>query len=280
MSALLDLHPDGTHPVLSGIAEIAAVLDRMLVDPTMVLETGDYSTAVTALERVGRRLHAVKLRMVAAADKVGVARAAGFTGTDAWVAKTTRISRAGAAGQVALAARLASGHDATAAALDAGLVSPGHAAVIVNATRQLPETVSAEQRQVVEAHLVEKAARFGPDQLRRIARRAIEAIEPDRTVVDAHEHELVRSEEQMAQDKCSLTLHDNGDGTTTGHFTVPALAGAMLGKIIDAMTAPRRMREAGGDDRSSTGGTAVGSRSPSSSNTCPLSTCTPRPPPP
>ena len=36
-------------------------------------------------------------------------------------------------------------------ALDAGLVSPEHAAVIVRATGQLPDTVSAEQRQVVEA---------------------------------------------------------------------------------------------------------------------------------
>ncbi len=98
---------------------------------------------------------------------------------------------------------------------------------------------------MVEAHLVKKAARFSPDQLRRVARRAIEAVEPDQTVVDAHENELIRTEEQAAQDKCSLTLHDNGDGTTTGHFTVPALAAAMLGKVIDAMTAPRRMREAG-----------------------------------
>ena len=64
-------------------------------------------------------------------------------------------------------------------------------------------------------------------------------------MVDAHENELIRSEEQAARDKCSLTLHDNGDGTTTGHFTVPALAAAMLGKVIDAMTAPRRMREPG-----------------------------------
>ena len=63
--------------------------------------------------------------------------------------------------------------------------------------------------------------------------------------MDAHENELVRTEEQAAQDKCSLTLHDNGDGTTTGHFTVPALAASILGKVIDAMTAPRRMREPG-----------------------------------
>ncbi len=96
-----------------------------------------------------------------------------------------------------------------------------------------------------------KAARFSPDQLRRIARRAIEAVEPDQKIVDAHENELIRTEEQAAREKCSLTLHDNGDGTTTGHFTIPALAAAMLGKIIDAMSAPRRMREQeAGEDRS------------------------------
>ncbi len=67
--------------------------------------------------------------------------------------------------------------------------------------------------------------------------------------MDAHENELIRTEEQAARDKCPLTLHDNGDGTTTGHFTVPALAAAMLGKVIDAMTAPRRMREPTGRDR-------------------------------
>ena len=40
-----------------------------------------------------------------------------------------------------------------------------------------------------------------------------------------------------------LSLHDNGDGTTSGHFTVPTTAAAFLRKILDSMTAPRRMRE-------------------------------------
>ena len=235
------------------------------------------------VDRAIRRLESYKLKLVAAADSAGVAKDAGFTGADAWLAKTTTVSRADAARQVALAGELDSGHDATAEALDAGLVSPEHAAVIVRATGQLPDRVSEEQRQVVEATLVEKAARFSPDQLRRIARRAIEAVEPDQKIVDAHENELIRSEEQAARDKCSLTLHDNGDGTTTGHFTIPALAAAMLGKVIDAMTAPRRMREPGSTRAQtgpSTGGTAAASRSPSSSSTCPPTTCTPRPPPP
>ena len=214
------------------------------------LVTGDHAGVVAELDRATRRIEALKLKVVAAADQAEVAQVAGFTGPDAWLAKTTTVSRSDAARQVALAADLDFGHDATAEALDAGLVSPGHAAVIVRATGQLPRGVTSEQRREVEASLVEKAARYSPDQLRRVARRAIEVVEPDQTVVDAHENELIRSEEQAAREKCSLTLHDNGDGTTTGRFTVPALAAAMLTKIIDAMTAPRRMREPAGPDRS------------------------------
>ena len=247
MSALLDLHPDGTHPVLSGVAEVHGLLDRMHAGAAQPLVSGEYAVMVAELDRAARRIEALKLKLVAAADSAGVAKDAGFTGADAWLARTTTVSRGDAARQVALAGELDSGHDATADALDAGLVSPEHAAVIVRATGQLPDTVSQQQRRTVEASLVEKAARFSPDQLRRIARRAIEAVEPDQKIVDAHENELIRTEEQAAREKCSLTLHDNGDGTTTGHFTIPALAAAMLGKVIDAMTAPRRMRPEAAD---------------------------------
>ena len=240
MAALLDLHPDLADAMSAGVTDLHGVIDRLHTVPSRSCQP---SAAVMEVDRAIRRLEALKLKMVAAADQAGTAKDAGFTDTNAWVAKTTTVSRSDAARQVALANELSSGHDATAEALDAGLVSPGHAAVIVQATRQLPDTVSPEQRGVVEAALVAKASRFSPDQLRRVARRAIEAVEPDQTVVDAHENELVRSEEQVAQDKCSLTLHDNGDGTSTGHFTVPALAAAILAKILDTMTAPRRMRD-------------------------------------
>src|SRR5688572_15739824 len=216
MAALLDLHPDtdtAADAVSSGVADLHGVIDRLHTSP---LASSSHGTTVAEVDRAIRRLESLKLKLVAAADKLGTAKDAGFTGPDAWLAKTTTVSRSDAARQVALAADLEAGHDATAQALDSGLVSPGHAAVIVHATGQLPAGVSAEQRQVVEEHLVQQAARYSPDQLRRAARRAIEAVEPDQRVVDAHENELVRSEEQAAREKCSLTLHDNGDGTTTG----------------------------------------------------------------
>ncbi len=246
MSALLDLHPDTGDAVSSGVADLHGVIDRLHTAPP----TRRPGPEVAEVDRAIRRLEALKLKLVATADKSGVAKDAGFTGPDAWLAKTTTASRTDAARQVALAGALDCGHDATADALEAGLVSSGHAAVIVHATGQLPSGVTDAQRRVVEASLVEKAQRYSPDQLRRIARRAIEAVEPDQQVVDAHENELIRTEEQAALDKCSLTLHDNGDGTTTGHFTIPALAASTLAKVIDAITAPRRMRAPAGPDGS------------------------------
>ncbi len=70
--------------------------------------------AVAEVDRAIRRLEALKLKLVAAADQAGVAKDAGFTDTNAWVAKTTTVSRSDAAREVALATELESGHDVTA----------------------------------------------------------------------------------------------------------------------------------------------------------------------
>ena len=43
---------------------------------------------------------------------------------------------------------------------------------------------------------------------------------------DAHEDAELRGEEARAEARVRLTMHDNLDGTVTGHFTVPTLAGA------------------------------------------------------
>ncbi len=150
MSALLDLHPDAPTRCSLGLLRCTQ-LDRMhagahppVGSRPSTLRTWPRSTAPSGGSSPSSSSW---LRLLTPA---GVAKDAGFTGADAWLAKTTTVSRADAARQVALAAELDSGHDATAEALDAGLVSPEHAAVIVRATGQLPDTVSEQQRQVVE----------------------------------------------------------------------------------------------------------------------------------
>lgn len=52
--------------------------------------------------------------------------------------------------------------------------------------------------ETIEDRLVEKAKHLNPRELRRLARRALAAVESDRAVVDAHEDALVREEERHA----------------------------------------------------------------------------------
>ncbi len=51
---------------------------------------------------------------------------------------------------------------------------------------------------------------------------------------------VLRSEEERAYDRARLSLRDNGDGTATGHFTIPSLAASMLSRVLDTMASPRR----------------------------------------
>ena len=126
---------------------------------------------------------------------------------------------------------------------------------------------------------MEKAARFSPDQLRRIARRAIEAVEPDQKIVDAHENELIRSRrasrpgEVLTDPARQRRRHHH----RPLHHPRPGRGDARQGHRRDDRT-PTDARAGKQQTGRSTGGTAADSRSPSSSSTCPPTTCTPRPP--
>src|SRR5699024_8821862 len=67
-----------------------------------------------------------------------------------------------------------------------------------------------------------------------------EAAERSRRKVDEDEDEQLRTEEQKALARTRLTMRDNGDGTMSGQFTVPTLAGSMLRKTIQQIASPRR----------------------------------------
>lgn len=273
-------------------AESLAAIDQALDELIRVIDSGQVIGAerrkqdLAAVERLGRRLDAARLRLVAQADREGVAERAGHADTGAWVARTTKGDRRAAARDVHLATALgapssvtaddggaaaAGGGTETAAgaagspetaptldltrdSLDAGDLSAAHARVIAQAMQELPDGVSAEDRRRCEAGLVRLAGGRSPAQLRLLARRAVEEIEPDPAAVDAHEDAIVQSEEERAYEAAAFWIRDNHDGTMTGQFTVPWASGMTLKKVLDAMTAPRRLgpdgvrRQAAGDD--------------------------------
>ncbi|MCB0909253.1 MAG: hypothetical protein KDB63_19280, partial [Nocardioidaceae bacterium] len=93
MTALLDLHPDATG-ILGMLASVHALLDDA---PGVELVSGDYATAVREVDRAVARLQAVRLSLVAAADRAEVAAGSGMSGTGAWLSKQTRTTGAAAA---------------------------------------------------------------------------------------------------------------------------------------------------------------------------------------
>ncbi|MGB7819455.1 MAG: DUF222 domain-containing protein [Ornithinibacter sp.] len=245
MTSTTALPATGTVPVIEGVRRVHHVLDSVEPGPIHGPVTGP---DIASVDRAIARLESMKLSMVAAADRGGVATTAGMTGTPAWLAAHTRSWGGKAAADVSLATALDTSLPATKEALAAGEVSTAHAAVIAGTTSRLPESLTPTEVTRIERSLVAQAKRVDPARLRRAGRRALLAAERTAEEALAHEDAELRGEEQRAEATVRLTMHDNHDGTVTGHFTVPTLAGAILRKTVQQLASPRRaaLRAAGG----------------------------------
>ena len=219
------------HAVLDGCGDVAAT-------PGSVA-----SGLVGDVDRAIARLSAVRLALVAAVDRDQVAAQTGLSGTPAWLASRSRSDSCRAAREVRLATALERDLPATKDALASGVVSTEHAHVIASAAAQLPDGLRRAERQAIEAALVERAKLVDPAALATSARRALAAAARSQAQVDAHEDRLLRTEQDAALARTRLTLHDNRDGTVTGHFTVPTLAGHILRKVVQQIASPRRFAQ-------------------------------------
>jgi hypothetical protein len=227
--------PTGTATLLR---QLHTLLDR--ADTSDVVGAAAAASALREVDRLIARIHAVRLALLAEADRCQVAAPTGLSGTSAWLAATTRTDGATAARDVALAAALDTTLPATRDALTAGDLSTEHARVIATAASQLPRGLGSEQRTAIEASLVTAARHLDPAALRKHARRALTAAQATQAEVDAHEDQVLRTDEDTAYSKTRLTWHHHDDGTTTGHFTLPTLAASILVKTIQHIASPRR----------------------------------------
>lgn len=218
---------------------------HIVIDRVSESVRGDDGSPVTGgdvaeVERAIRRLEAVKLSLVARAERERLPQRSGSSSTASWLSTTTASGSSAAAGQVALAAALDHDLPATQAALGEGTVSVAGARVIAGAMESLPDSLSEAERARVERALVQDARRLEPGRLRRRALLAV--ADAGRSAQEAADHaeRVVADQERTAYAAARLTLHDHGDGTTSGRFVVPTTAAAMLRKVVQSMCAPRR----------------------------------------
>ena len=126
--------------------------------PVGSLQGGELGEALVGLAGLESQVVALKLAVLAEADRRRVAAAAGAADTGAWAARLTGSTRAVMAGGLWLARLLAERYAATRVAFAAGAIGVDQVRVIVRSAERLPAAVTPAQRAEAEAVLVAKAS--------------------------------------------------------------------------------------------------------------------------
>ena len=235
-------------PVVLGTVEAARDLVASGAAVPAASLTGDeLAEAIAGLAKLESQAAAWRLELTAEADRRSLADRDAATGTDAWVAQLTGDTRAVAAGGVRLARLLHDKYAATRDAFAAGALRVPQVRVIVNAAEQAPPGATPAQVAAAEEWLVAKATgaanRGGrpmdAKRLRQTARRMFAHLDTD--LAAHHEAIMLGREHRNAEAEAYLLLHDNGDGTWSGRFTVPELHGHLLAHALDRLASPRRL---------------------------------------
>ncbi|TGN33657.1 DUF222 domain-containing protein [Aeromicrobium chenweiae] len=220
---------------LSSLSDDAAALEPWaLTDPEL-------REVAVAAQRARTSLDALASRLVGAAEARGLPKEDGAASSSAWLAELTGVAKAEAARLVGLARVTSSNTEATRAAWAAGSIPTDKAGVIMRAIDALPDWCGDEERGDAEAHLIALAGQYNLDDLKRLANRVIEVIDPDGA--DEVLGKQLEEQEKRAWNATRLMMRGRGDGTTRGSFVIPDHFADTLRAAVEGIAAPRRNAE-------------------------------------
>jgi hypothetical protein len=255
-SGLLDDHAAGfglpaVHPLVRFVGALESLLDDVTDAAAWTMSTAELQQVLPRLTRAAARLTDIELRTLRAADAAAVGADTGATNTAHWWANVTgqRIPAARAA--TTFAEKLDAGHEPVRTALAEGRLNTAQARVIVAGVEELPADLDPALTADAEAHLVGLADldgefRLDPKALRIAGRKVLEVVAPD--VAETHEQRLLEAEEREAMASAYLRMRPDGHGSMVGRFKIPELHGAILGKHLAAIAAPKHQRAMRGAD--------------------------------
>src|SRR6478736_2143781 len=232
---------DHLHPVLDFAHRLHQRLDSVARVPLWSMSGEQQRDALTTLTHAQAQLDALRLRLLAEADRSDATTETGAGTAADWIAVETRQVRRDARSDLRLAQALEQ-HDVLTAAMAEGRVNTAQARAIVAALDKLPTTgefaVSTEQRKAAEEHLVALAAHHDAKALRVLGSRIFEVIAPD--LAETFDGRALEAEEAQALRRTTFTMFEDDEGTCHGRFRIPARHGQMLTKMILAISSPAR----------------------------------------
>lgn len=223
----------------------AAVSTALEVAPAAVGED-ELEAAIVAAAALESQTQALKLLLASEAERRHLEARTADTAIEACLARLTGERREMLRGGLLLSRLLQERYQHTLQALAAGDIRTDQARVIVHGLEVSADEVPEPLRTQAEEQLVQQASGVGRrsglpmpvPQLRRAARHAYSRIDHD--VHRAHLHKAVTTNERRARSNTWLQLHDNGDGSWSGRFTIPDLHGSLLNAAVNNLSSPRR----------------------------------------
>ncbi|WP_134739781.1 HNH endonuclease signature motif containing protein [Nocardioides sp. 503] len=228
-------HPP-SHPVAQKVARLRAELAELNEAALWSMTPEEAATTLVETTRLNAQAADLELRLASHADRCEVGAAQGATSTAAYWAHQTHLTQRDAASRMKLAKAL-HGHAPVEESLAKGHILADQAKVVVEAVDALPDDVGAEVKVQVRDHLLAEAAHFDAQRLRVLGRHALEVVAPE--IGEAEETRQLEAQEHKAQAKARLTMHDDGQGTTHGRFSIPTHAADKLRKAAQALAAPK-----------------------------------------
>jgi hypothetical protein len=237
------LLPPLTHPVVSALRTVADGLDELADANLWSLSDAESLEVRAELERLASRLFAAKLASTRDVETRGAATSVGATSLTAWLVNRLRLHPGEAVREVRLAGQLAVDLPATAAALEAGVITPAGVAVIADTDAQLRTCSTAAERAEAETVLVEHAATLNVRQLQAAALHLRHRLDPDRGARLAREEE-----QQVARREFQLLMNPDGSSRPGGYLDKEATA--FLRAALDPLAKPRPAADGVRDRRS------------------------------
>jgi hypothetical protein len=228
-----------SHPVAAFAARAGDRFKDLAGAPIWSMSDAELRDSLLHLARVEAQLTALKLGVLAEADRRGATDVDGSPTAAEWLAVGTQQTRSSARADLGLARSLET-QPILQRALTSGEVLLEQARVIATAVDRLPtkgeDAVTDEQRADAEAHLVGLAADHDAKSLRVLGHRLFEVIAPEKA--DEIEGRLLEAQETRARRRTRLVLIDDGEGMTHFRGAIPTLNGAMWRKALWALTDP------------------------------------------
>jgi hypothetical protein len=238
-----------------GLARMQESLAELAETPTFGLSGEDLNRLVERCSAVASSVGELRARLVSEADQRDHATDQGCTSTTAWLRTRTGLSGPAAGRLTAQARQVFTDRAApTRVAWASGRLSGEQALVIAEAVNRLAADLDPDRVAAAQLDLISQAGDFTVEELRRLANRMIEVVDPD--TADDVLAEQLEAEERRALESTRLWFGRCGDGTTRFGGRLPDLQADMFKKAVQALAAPRR-QPTGRRDRPRSNGEAA-----------------------